>query len=228
MATLGDVKAKVRALVGDPMGDFTTDAYLTPLINIVYADQATQLMAETGSEFDEDVRDIPKVPAGTTDLSIYQALKMPTGGLGPLYGMVTPLILEVKPAGTPVEQYVEAVGPVRKLPNVSAGSAPPTWEYRRSTVYVTPLNYSADMRVRGEFTFTMLIKDTDMLTVHPFMGEATAYGAAALIGVERKNDTWMTTYGDRAGLVLGNIGNLLVRAEQGTTTRIGRGGSRRR
>ena len=39
------MKAKVRSLVGDPMGDFTTDAYLNPMVNIVYEAQTTKLMA---------------------------------------------------------------------------------------------------------------------------------------------------------------------------------------
>ncbi len=219
----------MRALVGDPMADFTTDAYLTPLVNQVYADQTTQLMSETGSSFNEAVRDVPAVPAGTTDLSAYQAAAMAVAAgnvAGPLNGLVNPITLETKPVGAPDNRYVEARR-TGQLPNVSPASTYGAsfwmqWEWRGFVIYLTPLNYAVDVRVRGEFSPPALVKDTDVLLVHPRMVEATAYGTAAMIGMERNNDKWVATYGEQAVRVLDNLANMLVRAEQGTTTRIGR------
>jgi hypothetical protein len=234
MNTLKDVKAKVRSLVGDTMGDWTSDAYLIPLINQVYESQTTQLMSETGSSFDEQVRDVPNVPLGTTSLTKYQQPSMDSGGggnvVGPLYGLMDPIVVEWKQLNQPDNYYVEA-GRTAKLPNVSpAAPGPPytmSWEWRGSIVYLTPMIFAVDLRVRGEFSPAPLLKDTDILTVNPRMGAATAFGTAGLIGRERNNAGYAEGYLEQAAAVLDDIANTLVRAEQGTTARIGRGSGRR-
>lgn len=195
-------------------------------------------MSDTGSSFDEAVRDVPNVPIGTTNLGNWQAATMKnddgTSSTGPLNGLITPITVEWKVAGQPDECYVEAAR-TGKLPYVTPASGivgSPfnpycmMWEWRGMIIYLTPLTYPADLRVRGEFCFTALTKDTDILQVHPRMAEATAYGTAALIGQERNNATYTQGYFQRADLVLENISNMLVRSEQGTTTRIGRVGGR--
>lgn len=229
--TLGGVKKRVRSLVGDPLGDYCTDAYLTPLINQVYEDQSTALMSETGSSFDDWVFDVPNVPIGTTNLGTYQSAQMPLANQqGPLYGLVSPEILEWKILGQPDIRYVEATR-VAKLPNISPGAPQPLyqmwWEWRDNTIYVTPMTQPVDMRVRGEFSPPSLVKDTDILIIHPRMATATAYGTAALIGAERNNQNYVTTYSAEAESVLEDISNWLVKIEQGVITRIGRYGGRR-
>lgn len=233
--TLGGVKKRVRSLVGDPMGDFATDAYLVPLINQCYEHQTTYLMSETDSSFDEWIFDVPNVPSGTTNLGPWQskAMKTPNGNVaGPLLGLVDPIIVEWKISGQPDDRYVEATR-TGKLPNVSpAAPFPPfqmQWEWLHYIINVTPLSYPCDIRVRGEFSPPTLTADTDELIIHPRMGTATSYGTAALIGVERKNQNFIDNYGGQAQDVLELIANYLVKNEQGTTTRIGRtGGNLRR
>lgn len=232
--TLKAVKAKVRSLVGDPMGDFTTDAYLTPLINIIYEAQTTKLMADTDSSFDDWVFDVPALDIGTTNLKAQQSAQMPTPNgnvAGPLLGLVTPGIIEWKIAGQPDANYVEAFRR-GKLPNVSpAAPGPPFqmyWEWRGMVIYLTPMTYSVDLRVRGEFSPPTLVKDTDELVVHPRMGTATAFGTGALVGAERKNQGYVDTYTAAAEDVLGDISNILTKGEQGVTTRIGRYGGNKR
>lgn len=211
------------------MGDFCTDAYLTPMINQVYEDQTTELMADTDSSFDEWVFDVPGVPPGTTSLQIYQAAEMPTpaGGVtnGPLYGLVNPIVLEWKQGGQPVGYYRE-VNRKAKLGNHSPAAPYPSicseWEWRGYTIFLTPVMYTIDLRLRGEFSPPSLVKDTDCLIVHPRMATATAYGAAALIGVERNNQNFVDKYSAAAESVMDNISNLLTKGEQGTVSRIGR------
>lgn len=231
--TLGSVKKQVQSLIGDPLGDFTTDAYLTPLINIVYEAQTTQLMSEADSSFDDWVFDLPNVDIGTTSLANYQAMTMVnddgTTTTGPLAGLVTPEVVEFKFAGQPDGCYKEA-GRTGKLPNVSP-SMPPApyrmqWEWRGNVIYLTPLNFPADLRVRGEFSPPSVVKDTDAFVVHRRMGTAVSFGTAALIGAERGNNGWTTKYTPLADTILDNISNMLTKSEQGTTTRIGRVGGR--
>lgn len=212
------------------MGDFTTDAYLGPMIEIVYEAQTTKLMADTDSSFDDWVFDVPALDIGTTNLRQQQSAQMPTPNgnvAGPLLGLVTPIIVEWKRAGQPEYQFVEA-GRTGKLPNVSP-AAPQNvfqmqWEWRGMVIYLTPMTFSVDLRVRGEFSPPALVKDTDELVVHPRMGTATAFGTGALIGAERKNQGYIDTYSAAAEDVLGDISNMLTKGEQGTTTRIGRYG----
>lgn len=224
----------MRSLVGDPLGDFTTDAYLTPLINLVYEAQTTQLMSETDSSFDEWVFDVPGVPPGTTNLGIYQASQMPTANgnvQGPLYGLVTPIVVEWKLGGQSDDRYVEA-GRTGKLPNISpaAPHAPyrMEWEWIHYIITLTPMSYVVDIRVRGEFSPPELVNDTDVLVVHPRMSTATAFGTGGLIGSERNNATYKADYVSEADSILEDISNKLTKDEQSTTTRIGRLGNRPR
>lgn len=215
------------------MGDFTTDAYILPFINQVYEQQATQLEANADSSFDEFVRDVPALPIGTTNLENYQSETMTDedgeASTGPLFGLVTPITVEWKQIGQPDANYVEAAR-TGKLPNVSpAAPSPPyimQWEWRASVIYLTPLGYPCDIRVRGEFAFGNLLKDSDILGIHPKMGVPVSYGAAALIGQERNNASYATGYAEQADQALENIENILVKAEQGTVTRIGRLGNK--
>jgi hypothetical protein len=227
--TVKDVKARVRSLVGDVQGDFCTDAYILPLINTAYETETTELMADTDSSFDEWVFDVPGVPGGTTNLANYQASQMAIPGgrtiSGPLYGLVSPITMEWKLAGQPDGCYVEA-GRTGKLPNVSPAQASPPysiqWEWRAYTIYFTPVMYTIDLRIRGEFSPPVLVNDPDILVVHPRLHTATAFHTAALIGIERNNQNWIDKYTAAGDSVLEDISNYLTKAEQGTTTRIGR------
>lgn len=212
------------------MRDFCTDGYLNPLVNQVYEDQTTQLMSDTDSSFDDMVLECLGVPIGTTSLSNYQSAQMANDDgsatvNGPLYGLVSPSIVEWKVGGQPVNRYCEAER-TGKLPNVAPGGPPTTfsmsWEWRGSIIYLTPMQQTVDLQVRGEFSPPELVKDTDILVVHPRIATATAYGTAALIGQERNNAPYTTGYFARADQVLENIANMLVKSEQGVTTRIGR------
>lgn len=209
----------MRSLVGDTAGDFCTDAYLNPLVNTVYEAQTTKLMADTDGSFDEWVFDIPSLPPGTTSLTEQQKQG------GKLNGLVEPVCVEWKQAGQPISYYVEAAR-TGKLPNVSPAApfAPYAmqWQWLNNLIYLTPVSFSVDLQVTGEFSPPTLVKDTDILIVHPRMGTATAFGTAALIGVERGNPGWIQNYGAQAEDVLMDIANKIIKGEQGTTTRIGR------
>lgn len=227
--TLFDVKQQACSLVGDPARDFCTDAYLTPKINVAYGDLLLKLEADADSSFQELVRDVPNVPVGTTNLGTYQAGQMPGGQQGPLFGLFSPIRVEWKLTGQPDNYYVEA-DRTGTLPNVSpAAPGPPFtmwWEWRGGLIFLTPMTFAVDMRVRAQFCAKPLQKDSDQLGIHPLVWLPVAYGTAALIGAERNNAGWKA-YADDAEAKTEDIENILVKAEQGTVCRIGRtGGSR--
>ena len=218
MNDLREVKKRARALVGDPDGDFATDAYLLPLINQFY-EQAIHKLEETCSPFITLLQVVPALPAGTTSLVAQQKPNQP------LFGLINPLDIEYKQTGLPETNYIFAVER-NILPNTSPTGSPQIrgmdWEYRSFVLYVTPLPYIADLRVRGEFRPPPLKNDDDIIVIHPLMGACLAYGAASLIGSERQNQNYKTDYGAEAQDMLDDIEAELVRQTQGTTSRVGR------
>lgn len=218
MNDLKEVKARARALVGDPDGDFATDAYLLPLVNQALEMFVHSLMG-TCSPFITLLKVVPALPAGTTWLAEQQKPDQP------LFGLMNPLYIEFKQTGQPETSYC---GATRReiLPNVSPYGSQQVrgldWEWRSYLLYLTSLPYISDIRVRGEFRPPPLIKDTDMIVVHPMMGAALAFGTAALIGSERGNTTYKTDYTTAAQNLLDDIESELVRQNQGTTSRLGK------
>lgn len=221
MQTFLDVKTRVRALVGDPDGDFATDAYIGGFAAQVY-DQQTAYLMQAGSLFITKEVVLPGVPQGTTNLSQYQNNNNPQQGLK---GLINPIMIEWKQVGQSENYYVEAIES-SPIPNVSPTSPPPAsviyWEYRGFIVYVTPVAFAVDMRVRGEFQLQEPRQDNDPILNHPLMAHCMAYGIAALIGADRGNDGWVTKFTTQAENTLDVIANQLVRAGQSTSTRVGR------
>lgn len=225
------MKVRVRSLIGDPDADFATDAYLLPLINQAL-DRAVDYLSGTCSPFITQLQVATNLPLGTSDLTEQQKPGQP------FFGLINPLDLEVKQTGLPELNYVMG----RRydiLPNASnyAPSTPAMnfwgqfgWEWRSYVIYMTPLSFAFDVRIRGEFRPPALIKDTDIITVHPMMVAALSFMTAALIGGERINASYVQNWGDQGTQTLDDISATLVRQQQGTSSRVGRmgrGGSRR-
>jgi hypothetical protein len=223
MDTVLDVKQQIRSLVGDVDGDFCTDAYLMPLMNTAYK-QALNILEGTCSPFITQLQVATNVPLGTSSLAELQKPGQPFDGL------VNPLDVEVKGAGLPEMSYVMGK---RKdiLPNSTNYSLnQPTnywsgrfcWEWRSYVVYITALGYAFDIRIRGEYRPPALVKDTDLIQLHPLMGVALGYMTAALVGAERGNANYVANYGQQGKDTLDDVSAMLVRQQQGTSSRVGR------
>lgn len=219
--TLRDVKAKVRAIVGDPNGDWLTDSYLAMLINQVY-DLIILDLSETCSPYITRVVEIPNLEFGTTDLAQYQ-----NSNNQPLYGLIWPFKngLDWKPAGQP-ECYYRCVVQKDKLPNFSLSGPSPInsmyFEWREFVIYLTPLPFNVDLRVRGEFRPQPLIKETDVVAIHPQMAAVLAELTAACANRERANVPQSQAFTVEGNSGLDAIKNQLVRSQQGTSVRLGR------
>ena len=223
MDTVLDVKAQVKSLVGDPDGDFCTDAYLMPLMNTAYK-QALNYLEGTCSPFITQLQVATNIPFGTSALTEQQKPD------NPFYGLVNPLDIEVKQTGLPELNYVMGKR-YDILPN-STNFAPGQpmmnfwgsfgWEWRSYVLYITPLAFAADIRVRGEFRPPALVKDTDLIQLHPLMSVALGYATAALVGSERGNAGYVTNYGQQSEETLDDVAAMLVRQQQGTSSRVGR------
>lgn len=236
MNTLLDVKKRVRALVGDPDGrGIATDATIVQRLATIY-DDAINYLANYSSPNIEKQVGVYSVPAGTTDFSAFQTEQPPAlvsaQAGAPLAGLLNPIKLEWKQAGLPDPNYVEARFCQDTLPHIVPGNYingyRPSWTWRAWIMYVTPLGYPADFLVTGEFRPPPLLKDTDVVAVHPMLVSHLAYAVAAAIGASRGNQTYTENYGARAIQTMDDVVGWLVRKEQGAVTRVGRmKGSRR-
>lgn len=218
MNTLFDIKQRTRSLVGDPFGDFCTDAYLLPLINQAL-DESVHYLEGTCSPFIEQVLTAPNVAAGTTSFAKLQTAD------NPFYGLMNPLRIRAKQAGAFPSNYF-TIERVDHLPDVNPPGLLPFskafWEWRSWIVFITPLNYAADIEVRGEFRPAQLQKDSDIIPLHPMMTVGLSYATAALIGAERGNQGFIQNYQPKAESTMDDIAAELVRQQQGTTSRVGR------
>jgi hypothetical protein len=220
------LKQRVRSLIGDPDADFATDSYLLPLINQAQ-DRALAYLEGTCSPFITQLQVATNVLAETSDLTELQKPDQP------FFGLVNPLDLEAKPTGAPELRYFMGRRyDILPNSNYAPGGQPMNywgrfgWEWRSYVIYLTPLSFNFDIRIRGEFRPPALVKDSDVITLHPQMVVALAFMTAALIGGERINASYVQNYGSEAEKALDDISATLVRQQQGTSSRVGRMGRR--
>jgi len=226
MRNLEDVKARVRSLLGDPDGQWITDDYAVPLINQIY-EQQLSFLEQTGSAYLTKSVPCPGIDAGISDLTELQED-------GPLKDLVDPLQMWWKIAGAPVIQYM----PVKEFEVLldaeqaypqgawwPAGGMAYKWE--SYILSITPQNFNVDLLVRGEFDPPALVKDSDLIQVHPHLCHSLAYGTAALMAAERGNPGWQQAYGPQATATLDEIAGQLTRSTNGLTRRSQRTSSRR-
>lgn len=223
--TLGAVKTVVRSIIGDPDGDWADDAYLNPMVNHCYNLQITYL-SRTCNPFMTALKFVLALPAGTTDLT-----DPITAANGQLYGLRNPLRVDWKQAGQPVSCYREARR-TAVLADLN-GQAPGfcgwlQWEWRSKIIYLTPMTYPIDIRVRGEYTPPPLLKDEDAITVHDTLGDVLAEETAACAMRERGNAGQMQAYQLIYTTSLDDIARELVNDEQSLPVRMGRASGRRR
>lgn len=221
MTTFSDVKAQVRAILGDPDKDWVTEEYLGPIVNHCY-ELICLYLSDTCSPYITRVVTIPNLPIGTTDLSKWQNDRDQ-----PLYGLIDVFrdSLDWKMAGQP-ECYYRPVTQIDKLPNYTLSSPTITncmyFEWRAFQLYVTPMPFAIDLRVRGEFKPPVLQAEDDRITLHPLLGAPLAEESASCASRERANPGQMQAYELQGTQALDNIANQLIRSQQGTTVRLGR------
>ena len=147
----------------------------------------------------------------------------------PLAGLYTPDQVWAKPAGTPVNFFRRGSGP-RQLPHIGPpGLQAPTsnfveisWDWLGNVLLITPTSTALDIEVWGRFNPPALQNDADVLVVDPTMWMATAFGSAAVIGVERTNPQILQGYALEADAACDNIAAELVRQTQGNPARLRR------
>lgn len=234
MRDLANAIATVRALLGDPLGQWVTREYILPLMNISYASVNLNL-ANASSRNLEAVIPVLGVPAGTTSLYPWQSGTglpgAPAGAAAPLAllkGLTDPIEVWVKPAGSPVSMYSRArergtlphVDSTQYATNSLAGGLYFNW--LGGKLLITPVNQPLDIEVTGKFAPPPLVDDTDLLATHEDVWVPTCFDTAAVAGVERSNPALLTGYAQKSTAAQDNIVAALIRQGQATPSRFQR------
>ena len=201
MQTRRDVFGQVAGLVGDPMRDWITDEYMSPLCEMAY-ETAISYLEGTCSPYIEKVVTVPAVSIGVdeTDLVPFAS----PANVYPLQYLMKPRYVDFKPVGQPASQY---------RPVTEFSVLPDAPQQVLAGVF--------DIRVRGDFRPQPLLNDDDVVEISPLAGHALAYSIAALIGVERPNQAWADNYGKLAQAAWDIIAGNLIRQQQHLTFRLG-------
>ena len=216
---LQTLKSRIRSLVDDPDGTYATDGFLLPLINQKYEELYNRMLA-TGAEFERRVVELFNIPPQTQELSSYSLAGQP------LELMMQPLTLEWKMAGLDNTNYKPATL-VDKVKDVIASQFIDDWEWRAGVIYFTPSVLAVDLRVRGDFLFSSLTSDPDLIAVTKNFGHALAYGTSALVGVVRGNQAWAQAYTLLQDGAADDLMQYLTRKDQAKVRRVGRTSRRR-
>lgn len=234
MRNLGQVRARVQALLGDPRGQWVTRAYIVPLIDQAYAEVTLNVKNASGKEL-EAVITIPNVPAGTTSLYPWQSgiavPGQPANQNQPaplLAGLFDPIEVWVKPAGQPVWTYSQVrqrddlphVNPLNNMSNALGPAMFYTWLGNK--LLITPVNQPIDIEVTGKFNPQPLVDDADLLTSHEDIWIPVSLVAAATAGVERSNPQILAGYSQRGIAAQDNVIAEIMRQGQGSPKRFQR------
>jgi hypothetical protein len=211
-----NITTRVQSLCDDTEAtpEFCTRQYVLGHLNQAYDDVMLELDAADAA-FDEEVVEIPNLPAGTHDLSSYGATSQPLERLIEPYAQG----IEWKRAGDPDTSYA----PVRKQ-DVKADVEPQEgisgFEYRGAVIYLTPSSSIVDLRIRGLFEPADLTTGESEVRI-PSLGFVLAYKVAELIGIAKGVAWWADRYGRKASEATQNLANRLCKNDQGVVRRFG-------
>jgi hypothetical protein len=204
MQTRAECYDEVAGLVGDPLKDWLTPEYFSPLCRTAY-NTAINWLKGSCSPYIERVVLIPSVSVGTDENNLTPfAIGQGQEATYPLDGLMTPLAVDFKTAGAPNNQY-KPVQECTILPD-------------------TPSQVQAglfDIRVRGEFLPQPLVDDDSVIEIHPNASSALAFSIVTLIGMERPNQGWVDNYGKQAQAAWEEIAADLTRQQQHQPFRLG-------
>lgn len=209
------INQTIRTLVEDPNGDFATDDYLAPLVQLEYTDMLNELRLYA-PDIDDYTVELFAVPAGTPDLSAYMAQNQP------LYWLMVPREIEWKLPGTGANTYVDAEGPLTKLRDIPVPGIPALdcWSFTHLNIGLSMMSTALDLRIRGEFMFPPLSAGTDVIQMGQNTMPAISKRVAKLIATRRGNQQWVTNYGADANRAFDSVIQGLVQMRQGQTERV--------
>lgn len=172
------VISRVQALFEAKGQRWCDKDYIVDFISISNEDIELELMA-LGLSYEEDDIILPAVPAGTTDLSSYQADGQP------LDDMMSPYSLEWKRVGDPITCFAN-VARVDKVLDVNPNQpieGIQSYCWKKGVIQISPSSIATDIRVGCQDLPDVFQSDSD--TYIKGLTNVLAYDVAALIGHAR-------------------------------------------
>lgn len=212
--TLSELIEGVQADLDDPEATWADQAYIMGFLRKAYKKLATKLRL-TNNDFDERVIELPSVTAGVPDLSSYQAATKQ------LEFLIEPSIIEWRLPGLDSSHYVEARGPLDKVPDLADPGLPQlvAWGFIGRVITLTKFSTALDLRVTGTFLPAPMVQPDDQSQL-PVAADVPLQTMLALACAEANS---------RAGLIKTLSANLadeiddvrieLTKAQQGVPAR---------
>jgi hypothetical protein len=186
LLNVGEVVQAIGALNDDPANQVIDKDYCLPFINLAWMDIAAEFNA-LGLQYQEEVVVLSAVPAGTSDLSTFQA----AGEL--LESIVLPTLVEWKRTEEEDTQYRE-VALREKLPDVQTeDQGISAYQWRKGKVIVTPSSIAVDIRVTFKAYSLDFVDPVTSIIVGA--GNLIAYKASEMLNSPKvRNDAAAVAY----------------------------------
>lgn len=213
MYTAGQVFTQIRSLVDDDLGDFTTNDYLVPKLQIALDWLVVRLLnnPNMGSLKTEVI--LPSVPTGTRSLSSYFV----TGG--PLATLTEVISIKERPSGgTRTEMDWVEMDEVPNLPATLATSFNRVYVWTLDDIKLLGADQATDLRIFGKFT-SQAIKDPTT-PIPPNVGVILAYKAASVISKPRGNMVLGNDYAKEADNLVDSLFCTTIMNQQGMSVRM--------
>lgn len=211
-----DIVSRVQFKCDDIDGTYITSEYCQAGAQDVYEWLYNKLRL-VDSSFDTVVVVLPAVPAGTPDLTSYQAAG------NPLATLVQPRMIRWRIPGQPDTQWRKADGPLDFQRDMPDGIPQlDSWAWIRYVVKLSKFSTALDLEISGEFLFDPLTSTDNQIEIANNSNRTFACKLASEIGKARGNQKWETTYGADADEALEDLEIAMVKANQAKTNRLGR------
>lgn len=211
--SVSTVVARVQLLLEDQGQDWASTDYVIQYLGI-HNEDVESFLENLDLSYDTDVIVLSAVPAGTTDLSLYQQ------DGGPLDMMVMATALEWRLVGEDDTKW----RPVRrkdKVLDVQAVMGIASYEWRHGLVFISPSVVDVDIRVRAEDLPAVL--DSDSSTYIKGLTNVLVYGVAELICASRGGPAAAVTlyFANKKEAALDNVADRMVKDEQSVPRHMG-------
>jgi hypothetical protein len=211
--SVANIITRVQVILDDPAGTWADEDYVLSFLKI-YAEDVAIEFAKYDLSYSTVETVLPALPAFTTDLSSFQA----SGGS--LAGLMEPISVEWRPAGSTDEDWV-VVPACDKVPDVDPDeNTVKGYEWRGGLVYLAKCAQAVDLRVR--YTQVPGLYEDQAQEEVVGIRNVLAYGTAAMMWGVRGNAQRATETDAKCQVAKDNFESLMVMKEQKVDRKVGR------
>ena len=207
----------MQAKCDDTDGTYVTDDVVLGLLPEAY-DWIFNKLEIADSQFDQSIVVLPAVPAGTPDLSVYQADGQP------LASLLQPRMIRWRIPGQSALYWRRADGPLNTPRDMPAGGLPAldSWAWVKYQIALSAFSTALDLEVTGDFIPDALAGPDSQILLGKNITRALTCKLSCEVGKRRGNDKWVTVYGADADEAIDDVAIAMVKARQANPARVGK------